>query len=151
MNSSTNPRRPFLSQWISRRLSPLSISIQEHARLLEEQKEKLQEEHAGMVDSLKIIRPFKRSDYDISTHFEFQIHPLSLWTYRKQYLQKFEKYIYDNLDTLFIKCGEDEQYVYGVFFVPEHEAHKVHAVYSSMHFERIFRPGRLSGYRQRGF
>ena len=63
----------------------------------------------------------------------------------KQYLQKFEKYIYDNLDTLFIKCGEDEMYVYGVYFVPEHQAHKVHAVYSSMHFERIFIPNEYHG------
>ena len=46
--------------------------IQEHARLLEEQKEKLQEEHAGMVDSLKIIRPFKDLDYDISTILNFK-------------------------------------------------------------------------------
>lgn len=106
--------------------------IQEHARLLEEQKEKLQEEHAGMVDSLKIIRPFKDLDYDISTILNFKYIHYRFGRIEKQYLQKFEKYIYDNLDTLFIKCGEDEQYVYGVYFVPEHEAHKVHAVYSSM-------------------
>ena len=56
---------------------------------------------------------------------------------------------------LFIKCDEDDQYVYGVYFVPEHEAQKVHAVYSSMHFERIFvrmnirvPPERLSKTRQ---
>ena len=105
--------------------------IQEHARLLEEQKEKLQEEHAGMVDSLKIIRPFKDLDYDISTILNFKYIHYRFGRIEKQYLQKFEKYIYDNLDTLFIKCGEDEQYVYGVYFVPEHEAHKVHGVFSS--------------------
>lgn len=119
--------------------------IQEHARLLEEQKEKLQEEHAGMVDSLKIIRPFKDLDYDISTILNFKYIHYRFGRIEKQYLQKFEKYIYDNLDTLFIKCGEDEQYVYGVYFVPEHEAHKVHAVYSSMHFERIFVPDDYQG------
>ena len=36
-------------------------------------------------------------------------------------------------------------YVYGVYFVPEHQAHKVHAVYSSMHFERIFIPNEYHG------
>ena len=35
----------------------------------------------------------------------------------KQYLQKFEKYIYDNLDTLFIKCGEDDSYIPTVFIL----------------------------------
>ena len=125
--------------------------IQEHARLLEEQKEKLQEEHAGMVDSLKIIRPFKDLDYDISTILNFKYIHYRFGRIEKQYLQKFEKYIYDNLDTLFIKCGEDEQYVYGVYFVPEHEAHKVHAVYSSMHFERIFVPDDYQGTAREAF
>ena len=125
--------------------------IKEHARLLEEQKEKLQEEHAGMVDSLKIIRPFKDLDYDISTILNFKYIHYRFGRIEKQYLQKFEKYIYDNLDTLFIKCGEDEQYVYGVYFVPEHEAHKVHAVYSSMHFERIFVPDDYQGTAREAF
>ena len=98
-----------------------------------------------MVDSLKIIRPFKDLDYDISTILNFKYIHYRFGRIEKQYLQKFEKYIYDNLDTLFIKCGEDEQYVYGVYFVPEHEAHKVHAVYSSMHFERIFVPDDYQG------
>lgn len=71
--------------------------IQEHARLLEEQKEKLQEEHAGMVDSLKIIRPFKDLDYDISTILNFKYIHYRFGRIEKQYLQKFEKYIYDNL------------------------------------------------------
>ena len=81
--------------------------IQKHANILEEQKQKLQEEHAGMVESLKIIRPFKDLDYDISTILNFKYIHYRFGRIEKQYLQKFEKYIYDNLDTLFIKCGED--------------------------------------------
>lgn len=125
--------------------------IQKHANILEEQKQKLQEEHAGMVESLKIIRPFKDLDYDISTILNFKYIHYRFGRIEKQYLQKFEKYIYDNLDTLFIKCGEDDQYVYGVYFVPEHEAHKVHAVYSSMHFERIFVPDEYQGTARQAF
>ena len=45
----------------------------------------------------------------------------------KEYYQKFEKYIYENLDTIFIKCDEDDLYVWGLYFVPEHEAQKVKA------------------------
>ena len=125
--------------------------IQKHANILEEQKQKLQKEHAGMVESLKIIRPFKDLDYDISTILNFKYIHYRFGRIEKQYLQKFEKYIYDNLDTLFIKCGEDDQYVYGVYFVPEHEAHKVHAVYSSMHFERIFVPDEYQGTARQAF
>ncbi len=52
-------------------------------------------------------------------------------------MRNSKKYIYDNLNTIFLKCDEDEMYVWGVYFVPKHEAHKIDAAYSSMHFERF--------------
>ena len=119
--------------------------IQEDSRRLEEEKARLQSEHAEVLDPLKIIRPFKDLNFDVSSILKFKYIHYRFGRIEKQYLQKFEKYIYDNLDTLFIKCGEDDLYVYGVYFVPEHQAHKVHAVYSSMHFERIFIPDEYQG------
>ena len=119
--------------------------IKKKSQALDEERASLQVEHGSMVDSLKIIRPFRNLDYDVSSILKFRYIHYRFGRIEKQYLQKFEKYIYDNLDTLFIKCGEDEQYIYGVYFVPEHEAHKVHAVYSSMHFERIFIPDNYEG------
>ena len=119
--------------------------VQEGSRRLEEEKARLQSEHAEVLDPLKIIRPFKDLNFDVSSILKFKYIHYRFGRIEKQYLQKFEKYIYDNLDTLFIKCGEDDLYVYGVYFVPEHQAHKVHAVYSSMHFERIFIPDEYQG------
>lgn len=120
-------------------------NLRNKAQELDAEKSRLQSEHAEMVDSLKIIRPFRNLDFDVSQILNFKYIHYRFGRIEKQYLQKFEKYIYDNLDTLFIKCGEDELYTYGVYFVPEHQAHKVHAVYSSMHFERIFIPDEYHG------
>ena len=120
-------------------------AVQDGFRRLEEEKSRLQSEHAEILDPLKIIRPFKNLNFDVSEILNFKYIHYRFGRIEKQYLQKFEKYIYDYLDTLFIKCGEDEMYVYGVYFVPEHQAHKVHAVYSSMHFERIFIPNEYHG------
>lgn len=120
-------------------------AIQDGFRRLEEEKSRLQSEHAEIIDPLKIIRPFRNLNFDVSQILKFKYIHYRFGRIEKQYLQKFEKYIYDNLDTLFIKCGEDDLYVYGVYFVPEHQAHKVHAVYSSMHFERIFIPDEYQG------
>lgn len=120
-------------------------AVQDGFRRLEEEKSRLQSEYAEILDPLKIIRPFKNLNFDVSEILNFKYIHYRFGRIEKQYLQKFEKYIYDNLDTLFIKCGEDEMYVYGVYFVPEHQAHKVHAVYSSMHFERIFIPNEYHG------
>ncbi len=119
--------------------------IQQESARLQEEHDRLAAEHAGMVDSLKIIRPFRNLDYDVSEILHFRYIRYRFGRIEKQYLQKFEKYIYDNLDTIFIKCGDDDQYVYGVYFVPKQQAHKVHAVYSSMHFEQIFVPDTYEG------
>ena len=95
-------------------------AVQDGFRRLEEEKSRLQSEHAEILDPLKIIRPFKNLNFDVSEILNFKYIHYRFGRIEKQYLQKFEKYIYDNLDTLFIKCGEDEMYVYGVYFVPEH-------------------------------
>ena len=119
--------------------------IQRESRELEEAREKLHEQHAEMIDSLKIIRPFRNLEYDVSEILKLQYIHYRFGRIEKQYFKKFEKYIYDTLDTIFLKCSEDEQYYYGVYFVPKHQAHKVHAVYSSMHFEQIFVPDCYQG------
>ena len=49
------------------------------------------------------------------------------------------------MDTIFIKCDEDERYIWGIYFVPVHEAQRIHAVYSAMHFEKIYVPDQYDG------
>lgn len=125
--------------------------IQDEAKRLNEEKTKLENEHSQLVESLKIIRHFKNIDYDISSILKFEFIHLRFGRIEKQYFQKFEKYIYDNLDTLFIKCEDDGEYVYGVYFVPKHDARKIHAVYSSMHFEQIYMPDTYTGTAKEAF
>ena len=136
-------------------VSPKEISIEEALSIVEEvqneakrykeEKASLEAEHANMVESLKIIRHFKNIDFDISTILNFKFIHLRFGRIEKRYFQNFQNYIYENLDTLFFKCEEDEEYVYGVYFVPGREAQRIHAVYSSMHFERIFLPDCYTG------
>ena len=49
------------------------------------------------------------------------------------------------LDTVFYRCSEDEQYVWGVYFVPAGRAGQIDAVFSSLHFERIHLPDEYEG------
>ena len=97
------------------------------------------------LDTLRVIRPFRNINYNLSSILKFRFIHYRFGRIEKEYYQKFEKYIYENLDTIFIKCDEDDQYIWGVYFVPEHEAQKVKAVYSSMHFERIYMPDTYEG------
>lgn len=125
--------------------------VSDEAAKIAKARTELEEKHNSIVESLRIIRPFRNMNYDVSSILKFEYIHYRFGRIEKEYFQKFEKYIYDNLDTLFIKCEEDDQYIWGIYFVPKHESHKVDAVYSSMHFERIFMPDDYSGTAKEAF
>ena len=69
-------------------------NLRNKAQELDAEKSRLQSEHAEMVDSLKIIRPFRNLDFDVSQILNFKYIHYRFGRIEKQYLQKFEKYIY---------------------------------------------------------
>lgn len=143
------------------RIMPEKMNIEQALSVVRRMKEQAQEiagvrneleaAHASIVEALRIIRPFRNVNYDVSSILKFEFIHYRFGRIEKQYFQKFEKYIYDNLDTMFIKCEEDDEYIWGIYFVPKHETHKIDAVYSSMHFERIFIPDNYDGTAKEAF
>ena len=125
--------------------------IRSQADQLQKEQSELEEKCSSLEESLRIIRPFRNIDYDISSILHLKYIHFHFGRIEKQYYEKFKKYIYDNLNTIFLKCDEDDQYVWGLYFVPEHEAQKVKAVYSSMHFERIYMPDTYEGTAKEAF
>lgn len=108
--------------------------IQTDYQDLDKKRSDLKNQLTTVDESLRVIRPFRNLDFDISSILKFRFIRFRFGRIGKEYYQKFERYIYDNLDTIFIKCDEDDQYIWGMYFVPEPESQKVKAVYSSMHF-----------------
>ena len=125
--------------------------IRSQADQLQKKQSELEEKCSSLEESLRIIRPFRNIDYDISSILHLKYIHFHFGRIEKQYYEKFKKYIYDNLNTIFLKCDEDDQYVWGVYFVPKHDAHKIDAAYSSMHFEKIFVPDNYTGTAQQAF
>lgn len=119
--------------------------IQAKSQEMTDQRTDLEKQKARLEESLRIIRPFRSIDYDLSSILNFQYIHYRFGKIEKEYYQKFEKYIYENIDALFIKCDEDDRYIWGIYFTPEKEANKIKAVFSSMHFERIFVPDAYNG------
>ena len=48
-------------------------------------------------------------------------------------LMTLKEYLMDDICTIFDECGRDENYIWGVYFVPAAEEEKVDAVYASLH------------------
>ena len=125
--------------------------IQTDYQDLDQKRADLENQLTTVDESLRVIRPFRNLDFDISSILKLRFIRFRFGRIGKEYYQKFERYIYDNLDTIFIKCDEDDQYIWGMYFVPEPESQKVKAVYSSMHFEKIYMPDSYEGTAREAF
>lgn len=98
----------------------------------------LEEERSKLQSAFDIISPFVGLDFDISTILHFETVKFRFGRISKEYITKFETYVYENLHSIFYKCHDDNHYVWGLYFVLESESAQIDAVYKSMHFERIY-------------
>lgn len=91
------------------------------------------------------ISPFIDLNYDITHILRLKHIKFRFGRIPKSYYQKLENYMVNNNSSIFEKCRIDEEYVWGIYFVPRSEADKIDATYTSMHFERTFIPDIQSG------
>lgn len=96
-------------------------------------------------ESLAKIQPFLQLNFNVHDVLSFKFIKYRFGKIAEEYYEKMERYIFDTTDTIFIKCAAENHYVWGVYFVPEAEARKIDAVYSSLHFERFILPDEYNG------
>ena len=112
---------------------------------LREKKSELDAELLELRESMKKIEPYQGLEYDLKEILDFHFISYRFGKLPKEYFEKFKTYVDENTGAIFLVSGEDDTYVYGVYFVSKEEAHKVDATYASMHFERLFIPDEYSG------
>lgn len=116
-----------------------------------EKREQLEAQKAKCSELLHNIEPFLNFNYNIHQILQFKFIRYRFGRIEKDYYDKLEKYVYENLDTVFFKCHSDADYIWGVYFVPSGQTTKVDAVYSSLHFEKVFIPDQYEGTTQEAF
>lgn len=104
-----------------------------------------QDERDKKEASLKKLEPFREFPYDLEQVMNFQFIKYRFGRVSRLYLNKLQAYVNEEIDTVFYRCNEDDQYIWGIYFVPNSEVRRVDAVYSSMHFERYFLPNEYAG------
>lgn len=115
-------------------------SIDENLTVLSEQKADLVKEQKKYDEMMERIRPYVGIMDEMDEILGFKFIGYRFGRFPKMYLYRFKEYMYNNFDTILQECGEDDEYVYCVYFAPHSELHRIEAVYSSMHFERLFIP-----------
>lgn len=106
---------------------------------------KLEEKLEALNASYEKIEPFLAFNYNIHRIMQFKFIKFRFGKIAVDYYDKLAKYVYEDLDTVFYKCHNDGQYIWGIYFVPETHASKIDAVYASMHFERFRLPDEYDG------
>lgn len=109
------------------------------------QKKQLKDTKTHYKELLHTIEPFKILNYDLNKIMEFKFIKFRFGRISHEFYTKFSKYVYENLNTVFYECDSDADYVWGIYFVPATSSVKIDAIYSSLHFERIFIPNEYDG------
>ena len=107
--------------------------------------ETLEKEREVLEKSVQNIDPFLEFDYNLHNVLQFKYIQYRFGKIGRDYYDKLEKYVYEDLDTVFFKCHSDEEYIWGLYFSPAGQTTKLDAVFSSLHFERIDIPDEYEG------
>lgn len=118
----------------------IRISVEASGKVgqLMKEREELENQKKHLEKLHDEIEPYRLLDYDINKILEFKFIRFRFGRISHEYYQKFAKYGYENLNTLFEECDRDDKYVWGVYFVPVSASEGIDAIYSSLHFEQLY-------------
>jgi V/A-type H+-transporting ATPase subunit I len=133
------------SQMTIEQAAEIVRSIDQNLDSLNSQKAKLEQELESLTASRNQIHPFRELNYDISKIIQFRCIKFRFGRIPKDYYKKLESFVFNTIDTILYQCGENEEYVWLVYFVPAPVADKIDAIYASLHFEKLAIPKEYSG------
>ncbi len=112
---------------------------------IEAQNNRLTEKLQELTERAEKIYPFRSLEYNINAILDFKFIKFSFGKLPLNQYEKFVKFMYDELDVMFVKCMEQDGFVWGVYFTPKTKAPMMEAIFSSLHFEKTFIPHEYDG------
>ena len=100
---------------------------------------------AGLRSDLENIRPFTGLNYSLREVLDFKYVAYRFGRIPRSAYDHFIKNSEADISSIFHECNRDENYVWGVFFVPENQDSRADSLYASLHFERFKITGKYSG------
>lgn len=104
---------------------------------LMEQQELLKKQRDALSEKSAVLEPFQSLNLELQKVLRYKYMQVRFGRISIDYYRRLEKYLYDDLNALFIEGSRNESYVYGCYFVANPDAGKADSVFSSLHFERI--------------
>ena len=101
----------------------------------------------GLIEKKKLyqeqydkIVPFYDLEYDMASILNLKHIKFRFGRMPKESWKRLETFKVNESSSIFFKCATDEEYVWGIYFVPRAEKDKIDALYTSLHFEKTFIP-----------
>ena len=116
----------------------------DYLRMLE-QKELLKKKSDDLKERLNVLEPFRTLELDMHKAPRYKYMKIRFGRIGVDYYKRLEKYLFDDLNAIFIESTRNENYVYGCYFVANADSSKVDSVFNSLHFERITIPAAYVG------
>lgn len=107
--------------------------------------DEMTEQRRQLQASLDKILPFRDLGFNIEKILKFQFIRYRFGRIPKAYWNNFATHFKSDLSSIFAKSQDSDEYIWGVYFVPKDEHEEADAVYTSMHFERIYIPDEYKG------
>lgn len=110
-----------------------------------EKKELLKKKEDDLKERANVLEPFCPLDVDIQKVSKYQYMKARFGRISRDYYHRLEKYLFDDLNAVFLEGTRNENYIYGCYFAANADVGKVDSVFSSLHFERITFSGEYIG------
>lgn len=110
-----------------------------------EKKELTKKQVDEYKEKLLIMEPFRTLELDMQKSLKYKYMKVRFGRVDVNYYKRLEKYLFDDLNAVFIEGTRNENYVYGCYFVSNADSSKVDSVFNSLHFERIAIPSEYIG------
>lgn len=105
---------------------------------LMEKKELLKKKRDNLKEKIGVLEPFMSLGVDLHSALHYQYMQVRFGRIAVGYYQRLEKYLYKDLNAIFLEGMRNENYVYGCYFAANADISKIDSAFNSLHFERIF-------------
>lgn len=112
---------------------------------LKTREEVLKKKQEELLENLHELEPFLPLDLNLKEISQYQYIKVRFGRISIGYFQKLEKYLFDDLNAVFLEGTRDENYVYGCYFAAHKETGKIDSAFQSLHFEVMHLPEGYDG------
>ena len=112
---------------------------------LKAREDRLKKQKEELLEKLHELEPFQPLELNLKEVYGYQYMKVRFGRVNIEYYQKLEKYLFDDLNAIFLEGIRNENYVYGCYFAAHKEMGKIDSTFKSLHFENIALPDDYEG------